>query len=49
MKIYDIPVCEKCNEEKAMTRWMQTWLCGRCLEKADKMMKQKHREMFLTE
>ena len=48
MKIYDIPSCEKCKE-KAITRYLQTWLCGRCLEKVDKIMKQKQREMFLTE
>ena len=47
--IYGVPMCEKCKEEKAITRYMQIWLCGRCLEKIDKKMKLMQREMFLTE
>lgn len=48
MKIYEMPMCEKCKE-RAITRYLQIWLCGRCLEKVDNKMKLMQREMFLTE
>lgn len=49
MKIYGQPNCEKCREERAISRTSGMWLCGRCLEKYVKMMMLRNKDLFLTE
>jgi len=46
MKIYELPKCVVCDNP-AMCLYAQSWVCGRCLEKAVNREKLKQKQILM--
>lgn len=46
MNIMNRPICEGCGEQ-ALGHFWGLWLCGKCIEKADKKLKEEQKLKIL--
>lgn len=45
----NIPMCKKCDKNKALTLMNNMWICGRCVHEFIQKQEEKARRIFLEE